>query len=297
VARDAITPRGPVFDPRPITRRPLRVLRGGARGVVASLRASAGRVVVELLAASPLEPEEVEAALVMTRASLGLDDDATGFLDVARRHPRVAELARVHDTRLGVTPTVFEAFVVAVIEQLVTGFEAKGSVRRLWSTAGERVGETALHAAPTPAAVRRVPMWRLREMGIGARRAATLRTGALRGAAIERLRAVGAEVALARLQSLPGVGPWTANYVALRAFGWADAVPVGDAHAHYLVTEALTGVQGDDDAMVRALEPFRPHRARVVLLIMSAVFGRDLPAVRRPRPPRVDAHRREPWRF
>jgi hypothetical protein len=35
----------------------------------------------------------------------------------------------------------------------------------------------------------------------------------------------------------------------------------------------------------------------VVLLTMSAVFGRDLPGVRRPRPPRVDAHRREPWRF
>ena len=41
----------------------------------------------------------------MTRALLGIYDDATGFLDVVRKHPLVAELARIQDTRLGVTGT------------------------------------------------------------------------------------------------------------------------------------------------------------------------------------------------
>lgn len=131
---------------------------------------------------------------------------------------------------------------------------------------------------------------------MGSRRAATLRAGALRGAALERLREVSPEDALGRLQSLPGVGPWTANHVAKNALGWADAVPVGDAHAHYTVTEALTGVQGDDEAMLRALDPPAPSRPG------GARRGRG---VRRPRPA-VGAqtsaaagqhHRREPWRY
>ena len=67
-------------------------------------------------------------------------------------------------------------------------------------------------------------------------------------------------VAAAKLESLPGVGPWTANYVARAALGWTDAVPVGDFHMPSVVSEVLTGTRGDDEAMLEALAPFRPHR-------------------------------------
>lgn len=298
VGGDVVTPKGILFDPRPLARRPIRVLRGGPSGVVVAYGVRAGRVHIDLFAAAPPPEEDVARALVLARELVALDDDTRAFLSVARGHPLVWDLVRAHDVRIGRTPTVFEAFAVAVIEQLVTGFEARASVRRLWRIAGEPVGATPLRAAPRPEDVRRVPMWRLHEIGVGSRRAATLRAGALRGRALERLRDADPEDALARLQSLSGVGPWTANHVAKNALGWADAVPYGDVHAHYLVTEALTGVQGDDDAMVRALEPFRPHRARVVLLVERAIFaGRGLPGVRKPRLPRIDPHRREPWRY
>ena len=98
---------------------------------------------------------------------------------------------------------------------------------------------------------------------------------------------------------MPGVGPWTANLVARAALGWTDAVPVRDFHAHYVITEALTGVQGDDDAMLEALAPFRPHRARVVELIMQGQIADVLPGFERMRRPlpRIDPHRREPWKY
>ncbi len=298
IGRDAVVPRGAPFDPWLLERRPVRVLAGGPRGAVAAYRARAGRVHVELFAVTPLDEAEVEQHLRTARDLLGLDDDPGDFLAIARSHPLVRDLARRFDARLGKTPTVFEAFAVAVIEQLVTGFEARASVRRLWRIAGEPVGTTSLRAAPRPEAVKRVPMWRLHEIGVGSRRAATLRRGALRGPALERLRDVPPDVAIEKIQSLPGVGPWTANHVAKHAFGYADAVPVGDVHAHYLVTEALTGVQGDDDAMLRALEPFRPHRARVCALLDRAIFGaRGVAGIRKPRLPRIDPHRREPWRY
>jgi hypothetical protein len=44
--------------------------------------------------------------------------------------------------------------------------------------------------------------------------------------------------------------------------------------------------------MLEVLEPFRPHRARVAVLL-----ERPVPGQRRARLPRVDPHRREPWRY
>ena len=45
----------------------------------------------------------------------------------------------------------------------------------------------------------------------------------------------------AALRTIPGIGPWTAAEVTLRALGDPDAVSVGDAHLSNLVTFALTG--------------------------------------------------------
>jgi 3-methyladenine DNA glycosylase/8-oxoguanine DNA glycosylase len=74
-----------------------------------------------------------------------------------------------------------------------------------------------------------------------------------------------------RLTALPGLGPWTAAEVAVRALGDADAVSVGDYHLPGLVGSVLSGEDGADDArMLELLEPYRPHRARVIRLIEAA---------------------------
>ncbi len=46
-----------------------------------------------------------------------------------------------------------------------------------------------------------------------------------------------AEETMQRLRLLPGIGPWTAHYIALRALGWPDAFP----HTDYGVKKALPG--------------------------------------------------------
>jgi 3-methyladenine DNA glycosylase/8-oxoguanine DNA glycosylase len=252
---------------------------------------------IDVLAAGQASEDAIAWAVDTARGITGVDDDPSELLAMARGHPVLADLARRADPRLFRTPTVFEAYASAVIEQLVTGKESRASITRLWRIAGVALPGTTLHAAPTPEAVRRVPMWRMHEIGIGSRRAATLREGAMRGPALERLRALPAEIAIEKMQSLRGVGPWTANAVARDAFAYPDAVPVGDLHAPSFVTSALTGEEGDDEAMLAALEPFRPHRGRVVLLIESSFVREGLAGGRRWRPPRVDPHRREPWRY
>lgn len=64
---------------------------------------------------------------------------------------------------------------------------------------------------------------------------------------------------LAALESLPGIGPWTAQYIAMRALHWPDAFPASDL----AIRKALGGVT-TRQAMTRA-EPWRPWRAYAVM--------------------------------
>lgn len=289
-ARAAFVPRGGRYDARPIQRWPVRALRGGEHGLAVGMTFRGGQVEVVVFARGTCSEDDVARALEVGRGVSGVDDDSSAFVASVRAHPVLGPLVKRHDPRMTRTPTLFESLTEAILEQLVTVAEARASMRRLWLLAGEPIPGTSLRAAPTPAQVRDVPMWKLRSIGVGSRRALTLHESAKHGAAIERLRELPPEVAIEKLVSLRGIGPWTANRVARAALGWSDAVPVGDLHAPRFVTEALTGEPGDDEAMLAALEPFRPHRARVVKLLEQSL-------VRAAPLPRVDRHRRQPWAY
>lgn len=71
--------------------------------------------------------------------------------------------------------------------------------------------------------------------------------------------AVDAASTIDRLQALPGIGPWTAQYVALRALGWPDAFP----HSDLGVRRAL-GLERPADVMAFA-ERWRPWRGYAVM--------------------------------
>lgn len=291
---------GPRLDPKRLLRYPLRAIRGGDDGIVIAFSMRGDELEVTVLAAGVVTEEDVDDAIDAARGIAGVDDDASEFLAMVREHEVLGPLAKRGDVRLTRTPTVFESFAEAVLAQLVTGEEARDAKRRLWAHAGVLVRGTSLRAAPTALAVRNVPSWTMHAMGIASRRFVTLHEGAKRGIAIERVaKKEPPATFMEKLMSLRGVGPWTANRVARSALAYADAVPVGDFHAPRFVTEALTGErEGTDESMLAALEPFRPHRARVVMLLERAQFTRaGLSGTTPVQRPRVDPHRREPWRF
>ena len=70
-----------------------------------------------------------------------------------------------------------------------------------------------------------------------------------------------------RLSAVPGIGIWTVAEIAQRALGDTDALSVGDYHLSQNVGWALAGRPLDDAGMVELLEPWRPHRYRVVRLL------------------------------
>jgi AraC family transcriptional regulator of adaptative response / DNA-3-methyladenine glycosylase II len=159
----------------------------------------------------------------------------------------------------------FELAVRAILGQQVTVAAARGLAGRLTAAHGERIDDPAAaafgltHLFPSPER-------------LAGRDIAALGMPAARGGAIERLaRAAAADPglfspradldrAVAALAALPGVGEWTAQYIALRALREPDAFP----HADVGLMRALAGPDGVRPSPAQLLaraEAWRPWRA------------------------------------
>lgn len=205
---------------------------------------------------------------------LGARDDPTALeLDT----PVLRRLAgRSPGLRIGRTTRVWDALVAAVIEQKVTGNEAY----RGWQYLVRRYGEPA----PGPGGLTVPPP---RERWREITEADWHRSGLepVRMRIIRRAATVDVENKVDVLTALPGVGPWTAAHVRIRALGDPDAVPFGDYHVPRIVGQTLIGRPVDDAEMARLLEPYAGQRYRVVR--MCEVAGR-FPERRGPRMPTRD---------
>ncbi|MDQ1683863.1 MAG: hypothetical protein QOC82_600 [Frankiaceae bacterium] len=208
---------------------------------------------------------------------LGAADDVTGFAPV---HDLVAETwRRLPHLRLCRLPLVFELLVPAILEQRVTGKEA----RRSWRHLLRRYGEPAPGPAPDgmrvfpPAEVwRRIPSWEWHRANVDPGRARTVLRAAVVAHRLDECIGLDREERLRRLRSLPGIGRWTAAEVAQRAWGDPDEVSYGDYHIPALVGWALLGRPIDDDEMMDVLAVYPGHRQRAVRLV-------ELSAARKPR--------------
>ncbi|MEA2645358.1 MAG: hypothetical protein QOE92_441 [Chloroflexota bacterium] len=214
-----------------------------------------------------------EAALEQVPELLGEHDDASGF---APTHPLLADLhRRAPGLRIGRSGAVLEALVPVVMEQKVIGLEARAGYSRMLRAVAERApGPVELFLPPAPERLAAMPYWAIHPFSVERRRAETIIRVARRAAWLEAGVALGVEVARARIQSIPGVGPWSTAEVAMAALGDADAVSVGDYHVPNIVAWALAGKpRGDDDLMLELLEPYRGHRGRVIRLLEAAGIG------------------------
>ena len=199
---------------------------------------------------------------------LGARDDWTGF---EARHPLLEQAHRRHPgLRIPRTGLVFEQLVPAVIEQKVTGKEARAAfsllVRR-HGTPAPGPAPAGMRVPPSAETWRRIPSWEWHKAGVDPRRMRTVMEAARVASRLEEAVGMTREDALRRLRAVPGVGEWTAAEVAQRALGDGDTVSVGDYHLAGFVGWALVGKPLDDAGMLEVLEPWRPHRQRVVRLL------------------------------
>ena len=220
-------------------------------------------------------------ALAGLEGLLGLDDEPGALVP---RHPAVeAAVRRSPGLRIGRTRAVLEALLPAILEQKVTGDEARRALRGLARAYGEDApGPPGLRLLPAPEVLATLPYHAFHPLGLERRRAELIRAVCRDAARLERLGAFAAGPgatpeararAYAALRAVPGIGPWTAAEVGIRAFGDPDAVSVGDFHIPNMVAWALAGEpRGTDERMLELLEPYRGQRGRVVRLLELAGF-------------------------
>lgn len=188
----------------------------------------------------------------------------------------------------------FELAVRAILGQQIRVSAARGLAEKLVARFGERV------ATPNPSAPARIGRaGREREAGAEVSPLGLVFPGPERladadmrqiGLTAARARAVcglaaaalaepalftserGLEHATGRLEAVPGIGPWTAQYIAMRALREPDAFPAGDVVLMHVV-ESRSGRATTTSGLERMATAWRPWRAYAAQHLWTAAAG------------------------
>ncbi|MCQ4310798.1 DNA-3-methyladenine glycosylase [Pseudomonas stutzeri] len=242
-----------------------RTVRVGSSVGWISVRPLPGQYALELTLSDSLQ-EHASVLASRVRKMFDLDTDpatvARHFADDPLLGPIVATNPEL---RLPSAFDPFEQAVRAIIGQQVTVKAAVTITRRLVDRLGEQLPSTPANEAagllrlfPSAEAVANAV---LDNIGMPGKRVATLQrlAAAVADDALELHVENGADELIKRLCELPGIGPWTAEYIALRGFGEPDAFPAADLG---LLKAPLWGNEGITARQLLARsQAWRPWRA------------------------------------
>ena len=164
-------------------------------------------------------------------ALLGLDQDAAAFSRLARRLGLARLVAGRTGLRLGQTPSLFDGLLWSIIGQQINFAFACVLRRRLVERTGTPLDD-GLFAPPTPSAVAALTPADLAPLQFSRSKAdyliSTARLINEGRLDLEALRHQSATRVERTLLAVRGLGPWSVNYVMMRALGFPDCVPWGD---------------------------------------------------------------------
>jgi AraC family transcriptional regulator of adaptative response / DNA-3-methyladenine glycosylase II len=244
------------------------VLSGGVPATLAVApvrRKSRGRDRAEDRLELRLEPSSgagLAAIADHVRRMFDLDADPQRVSAVLSRDRHLRRLVRARPgLRVPGAWDGFELAVRAILGQQVSVAAARTLAGRLAERFGVRVdggAEGLTHLFPTAESLADAD---LRGIGLTNARAETVRgiARAIVGGTLVLDAPRGLDDAVARLCALPGIGTWTAQYIALRALGERDAFPSGDLG----LRRALANGSGmpSTKELERLAEAWRPWRA------------------------------------
>ena len=214
---------------------------------------------LELRLSDSLRPV-LPVMLARARALLDLDADPLAINTVLHESFPKGDGLRVPGSLDG-----FELAIRAVLGQQITVAAARTLTTRLVQALGEPLAtpvtglnrlfpRAAALAHASPDALGRLGIVKQRQAAIQALARAVLTQGLHLHAGAD------VETTMTALKALPGIGDWTAQYVAMRALRWPDAFPAGDVALH----RAL-GLQGskhpakEAELKSRAWQPWRSY--------------------------------------
>ncbi|WP_282948451.1 DNA-3-methyladenine glycosylase 2 family protein [Cellulomonas endometrii] len=253
----------------------------GPAGVTARLARDGARVDVELELGSLAD---LAPTVARVRRWLDLDADPALVDAALADDPDLAPLvARRPGLRVPGTVDGYELAVRAVLGQQVSVEAARTLTARLVAAHGAPgpAGADGLRAFPRPDVLAAVGVDGVRALGLTGSRATTV-VAVARAAADGLLLdpAADRDRTRAQLLALPGVGPWTAEYVALRALGDPDAFPDGDLVLRRAVGRYAPVPGGGEAPSARAVRdrsqqwrPWRGYAAQHLWTAMAAEAG------------------------
>jgi AraC family transcriptional regulator of adaptative response / DNA-3-methyladenine glycosylase II len=238
-----------------------------------SLRLAHGAGIVELTPADGYvsaryrldDLGDLASAMQRSRALLDLDSDPRSVTDVLGGEPLLGPLlAKAPGRRVAGAVDGHELAVRAVLGQQVSLRGARTLAGRLVADHGERLERplgAVTHVFPSAEALTGVREAKL-AMPLARRRGLLALARALAGG--ELVIDAGADRAEARrrMLSLPGIGRWTAEYIAMRALRDPDAFPSSDLGVRHALEQL--NLDGSPKSAERLAERWRPYRSYAV---------------------------------
>ena len=217
------------------------------------------------------DPRSLFFIIERIRTMFDLNADWAAIAPTLRFDPLLARLVNAHPgLRVPGCWNGFELAVRAILGQQVTVKGATALAARLVQALGNPIANVAglSHTFPSPQVLgsAQLPTF------IPRARAQTIRTlaRAVTDGRISFEKVTDSDALLMRLQEIPGIGRWTAQYIAMRALGDTDAFPYGD-----LGLLRSTNAKNARELEQRS-EHWRPWRAYVAMYLWS--FATEIPA-------------------
>jgi AraC family transcriptional regulator of adaptative response / DNA-3-methyladenine glycosylase II len=242
------------------------------------------------------DPRSLFPIIERIRAMFDLNADWASIVKTLRSDAALA--ASVHANpglRVPGCWNAFELAVRAILGQQVTVKGATSLAGRVASTFGKQIASSSrlTRIFPSPQALSNA---KLESVGLTGARAETIRVLA-RSVSQGKIKfegVVDSDDFLHRLCEIPGIGDWTAQYIAMRALGEPDAFPSTD-----LGLLRSLSLNSAKELEQRAL-PWRPWRAYAAMYLWrmassTANAGGLQKAIERKRPPRLESKIARGW--
>lgn len=160
----------------------------------------------------------------------------------------------------------FDGFDMAIRGQQITQKAALTIGQRFADTFGKKIKTPFLELtrlAPRPEEVAKTMIDDIARHGIvSARTKCIIALSQMMASGKLKLEpGVDPETTIEQLIALPGIGPWTAHYIAMRALGWPDAFPKEDI----ALRNALGRISAKEAEALS--QPWRPYRSYAVLYL------------------------------
>ena len=231
-----------------------------------------------------LNAENVARASDLVSWLLGADQRLTPFYRMADGDPTLSGITeRFCGLHLPHTATVFESLVLAILGQQISTQVARVIRTLLIETHGPRlvVDGVPYYAFPRPEQLAEVPVEELRGLKLSWRKAEYVHGIAMEALeetdGLESLHQLDDREAVSRVMRLRGVGPWTAQWLLVRALGRPDALPLGDLALRRAVSNLYFDGQPVKDGEVkqfsRRWSPWRSYATVYMFAAMRTPVG------------------------